>query len=140
MAGYSATPLARKLGIGPGHVVALLDAPPGFPRSLAPLPRDVGLHAALAGGPFDVVVCFTTRREVLERRVNEIRPALTVAGGLWIAWPKKASRVPTEVTDEVVRQVALPLGLVDDKVCAIDETWTGLRLVVRRELRSRAPR
>jgi hypothetical protein len=136
MAGYSATPLARKLGIKPGHVIALLDAPPGFPGLLAPLPDEVDTREALdGGGPFDVVICFTTRRDALERWVKEVRPALTPAGGLWIAWPKKASGVPTEVTEDTVRDVALPTGLVDNKVCAIDETWSGLRLVIRRELR-----
>lgn len=135
MAGYSATPLARKLGIKSGHVIALLDAPPGFERSLAPLPQETDVRTSLDGGPFDVVVCFTTRREDLVRRIAQVQPVLTVAGGLWVAFPKKASKVPTEVTDHVVREIALPLGLVDNKVCAIDETWTGLRLVLRRELR-----
>lgn len=136
MAGYSATPLARKLGIKTGHVIALLDAPSGFADLLEPLPEGTRTAASLAdGGPFDVVVGFTTRRGTLERWVSEVRPALDPAGGFWVAWPKKASKVPTEVTDHVVREVALPTGLVDNKVCAIDETWTGLRLVIRRELR-----
>src|SRR5258708_40370428 len=136
MAGYSATPLARKLGIYSGHVIALLDAPPGFPGLLAPLPDGVETHTALdGGGPFDVVVCFTTLRAVLEKRVAEVRPALAPAGGLWVAWPKRASGVPTEVTEDTVRDVALPTGLVDNQGCAIDATWSGLRLVIRRELR-----
>jgi hypothetical protein len=135
MAGYSATPLARKLGIKSGHVIALLDAPPDFPHLLAPLPDETDVRTSLEGGPFDVVVCFTTRRAELVRRIAEVQPVLAVAGGLWIAWPKKASKLPTEVTEDTVREVALPLGLVDNKVCAIDETWSGLRLVLRRELR-----
>lgn len=135
MAGYSATPLARKLGIKPGHVIALLDAPPAFPEMLAPLPEETDVRTSLDGGPFDVVVCFTTRRSDLVHRIAQVQPVLTVAGGLWIAWPKKASKLPTEVTDHTVREVALPLGLVDNKICAIDETWTGVRLVLRRELR-----
>lgn len=142
MAGYSRpksqsaqTPLARKLGIKSGHLIALLGAPPAFPQSLAPLPEDIEVRTSLDGGPFDVVVCFTTLRAELERHVAQVPPALTAAGGLWIAWPKKAAKVPTEVTEHTVREVALPVGLVDNKVCAIDETWTGLRLVLRRELR-----
>ena len=137
MAGYSATPLARKLGIKQGHVIALLDAPPTLPELLAPLPDETHVRTSLDGGPFDVVVCFTTKRDDLVRRIAQVQPVLAMAGGLWIAWPKKASKMPTEVTDETVREVALPVGLVDNKVCAIDETWTGLRLVLRRELRSR---
>jgi hypothetical protein len=136
MAGYSATPLARKLGIKSGHVIALLDAPPGFEKLLAPLPERVETHESLAGGgPFDVAICFTTLRTALERWVTQVRPVLTSAGGLWIAWPKKASGMATEVGEDAVREVALPTGLVDNKVCAIDETWSGLRLVIRRELR-----
>jgi hypothetical protein len=136
MAGYSSTPLARKLGIKSGHAIALLDAPPGFADLLAPLPDDTRTTASLAaGGPFDVVVFFTTRREALVERVAQVRPVLTTAGGFWVAWPKQASKVPTEVNEHTVREVALPTGLVDNKVCAIDETWSGLRLVVRRELR-----
>ena len=135
MAGYSATPLARKLGIKSGHLIALLDAPPTLAELLAPLPDEIDVRTSLDGGPFDVVLCFTTKRDVLVRRVAEVQPVLALAGGLWIAWPKKASKVPTEVTDDTVREVALPMGLVDNKVCAIDETWTGLRLVLRRELR-----
>jgi len=137
MAGYSATPLARKLGIKSGHAIALLDAPFTLPELLAPLPDETDVRTSLDGGPFDVVVCFTTKRDELVRRIAQVRPVLTTAGGLWIAWPKKASKVPTEVTEDTVREVALPVGLVDNKVCAIDETWTGLRLVLRRELRSR---
>lgn len=125
MAGYSATPLARKLGIKSGHVIALLE----------PLPEATTTVTSLGGGPFDVVVGFTTRRDTLVRWIAEVRPVLDPAGGFWVAWPKKASRVPTEVAEETVREVALPTGLVDNKVCAIDETWSGLRLVIRRELR-----
>jgi hypothetical protein len=136
MAGYSATPLTRKLGIKSGQVIAMLDAPSGFADLLAPLPEEVETRKALdGGGPFDVVICFITQRAALERRVAEVRPVLTAAGGLWIAWPKKSSGVPTEVGEDAVREVALPTGLVDNKVCAIDETWSGLRLVIRRELR-----
>lgn len=135
MTAYSATPLARKLGIKSGHLIALIDAPPEFPQALAALPEETDVRTSLEGGPFDVVVCFTTQREDLVRKVARAQPALAVAGGLWIAWPKKASKVATDVTDHVVRDIALPMGLVDNKVCSIDDTWTGLRLVLRRELR-----
>ena len=139
MAGYSGTPLARKLGIKESAAVALLDAPDGFETLLDPLPSAVTLRrqpsAPYAEGAFDVVVGFTTKRDTLGRWIHDVRPALKPAGGLWIAWPKRASGLATEVTEDTVRELALPTGLVDNKVCAIDETWSGLRLVVRRELR-----
>jgi hypothetical protein len=141
MAGYSGTPLPRKLGIKEGAAVALLDAPEGFEAMLDPLPAGVtvdrrsGDAAAFDDQLFDVVVGFTTRRDTLAHWIRDVRPALKPAAGFWIAWPKRASGVPTEVTDEIVRELALPTGLVDNKVCAIDETWSGLRLVIRRELR-----
>ncbi|HEU5334239.1 MAG TPA: hypothetical protein VFU73_15770 [Actinocrinis sp.] len=139
MAGYSGTPLARKLGIKDGAAVALLDAPDAFETLLAPLPPAVTIQrdpaVPINTGTYDIVVGFTTRRETLARWIGEIRPALKPAGGLWIAWPKRASKIATEVTEDTVRELALPTGLVDNKVCAIDETWSALRLVVRRELR-----
>jgi hypothetical protein len=155
MAGYSGTLLPRKLGIKEGATVVLLDAPEGFEALLDPLPVGVTVERAPAmafsgsGSPsadsagadfldgrlIDVVVGFTRRRDTLARWVVAVRPALKPAGALWIAWPKRASGLATEVDDNVVRELALPTGLVDNKVCAVDETWTGLRLVVRRELR-----
>jgi hypothetical protein len=136
MAGYSATPLARKLGIKSGHLIALLDAPSDFPDLLEPLPAATKTVDSLAGGgPFDVVIGFTTRRDTLIRWVAEVRPAMTPAAGFWVAWPKKASKVPTEVTDATVREIALPTGLVDNKICAIDDIWTAMRMVIRVELR-----
>ena len=108
MAGYSATPLARKLGIKSGHVIALLDAPPTLPELLAPLPDETDVRTSLDGGPFDVVVCFTTKRDDLVRHVAQVQPVLAVAGGLWIAWPKKAARVPTDLADnKAVRELRL---------------------------------
>jgi hypothetical protein len=139
MAGYSGTPLPRKLGIKEGAAVALLDAPDGFEALLAPLPPAVAVRrdpaAPYAAHAFDVVVGFTTRRDTLAGWIRDVRPALKPAGGLWIAWPKRASGLATEVTEDTVRELTLPTGLVDNKVCAIDGTWSGLRLVVRRELR-----
>jgi len=128
-AGYSGTPLVQKLGIKPDSRVALLGAPAGFDAL-----DDVDAATRL-GGRFDVIVFFTTRRSELERRLPALRRAMGPAAGLWVGWPKKASGAATDMTEDVVRDVALPTGLVDNKVCAIDETWSGLRLVIRKELR-----
>jgi hypothetical protein len=129
MAGYSGTPLARKLGIKDGHRIALLGAPDGLDDAIGPLPAvDVGSRLR---GPLDVVVFFARRRSELERRVGALKRALDPAGGLWIAWPKRSSGVETDLTEGGVRELALASGLVDNKVCAIDETWSGLRLVYR---------
>jgi len=132
MAGYSGTPLARKLGIAEGDRVGLLAAPDGF--ALPDLPDGVEVRTQ-ARGPFGVIVSFHTERRDLARRLPSLMKALEVDGGLWIAWPKKASGLATDITENTVRDVALPTGLVDNKVCAIDDTWSGLRLVLRRELR-----
>ena len=129
-AGYSGTPLARKLGIREGHRVAFLGAPEGFDRLVAPLPGGVKVGQRARPG-LDVLVFFTTDRQALERRIGRLKEAIAPAGAAWIAWPKRASGVPTDMTEDVVREVALPLGLVDNKVAAIDETWSGLRLVIR---------
>ena len=134
-AGYSGTPLAQKLGIKAGHSVALLKAPAGFETTLVGLPDGVTIRTA-ARGTNDVLVSFHTRRADLEKRLRLLVDAMDVDGGLWIAWPKTASGVPTDITEDTVREVALPIGLVDNKVCAIDETWSGLRVVWRRELRA----
>jgi hypothetical protein len=133
-AGYSGTPLAKKLGIAAGHTVAVLGAPDGFTGILDP-PEGVTVRNR-AQGVADVVVSFHTERRHLERRVPALVALLDVDGGLWIAWPKRASKVPTDITEDTVRQVFLPLGLVDNKVCAIDEVWSGLRVVWRKELRA----
>jgi hypothetical protein len=133
-AGYSGTPLAKKLGIKVGARVAFLDPPDGFDETVAPLPDGVDL-ARQAGPGLDVVVFFTRARGELEERIEELRAAIAPAGGLWVGWPKRSSGVETDMTEDVVREVALPLGLVDNKVCAIDETWSGLRLVIRVEHR-----
>lgn len=135
-AGYSGTPLPRKLGIKPGHAVAVVGGPPGFADGLtAGSGADVaeGLPAA---GPLDVIVTFVRWREEYESQLPGLRERMAPACGLWIAWPKRAAGVATDMTEHVVREVALPTGLVDNKVCAIDATWTGLRLVIRRELRT----
>jgi hypothetical protein len=134
-AGYSGTPLPSKLGIKPGHEVAVLGGPAGIAASLAGLPG-VEVRRDLSGGdPLDVIVCFVTWRADLEEQLGALRRRMAPAAGLWVAWPKRAARVATDMTEHVVREIALPTGLVDNKVCAIDETWTGLRMVIRRELR-----
>jgi hypothetical protein len=133
--GYSGTPLPRKLGIKPGHLVALVNAPAGFAESLGELPG-AELTLSLDTAPaFDVIVFFVTWQADLDAELGALRRRMTPACGLWVCWPKRAARVPTDMTDQVVRDVALPTGLVDNKVCAIDATWSALRLVIRRELR-----
>lgn len=134
MAGYSGTPLVTKLGIKADHTVVLVGAPEGFEGLLEGLPEGVVLRRRLQGRA-DVVVSFHTRRADLERRLPKVLDTMTTDGGWWVAWPKKASGVPTDITEDTVRDVALPLGLVDNKVCAIDDTWSGLRVVWRKERR-----
>ena len=133
-AGYSGTPLAKKLGIKEGARVAFVDAPEGFDDTVAPLPDGVEVARQARAGT-DVVVFFTTRRARLEQRIDRLRKAIEPDGAVWVAWPKRASGVPTDMTEQEIREVVLPLGLVDNKVCAIDETWSGLRLVIRLEHR-----
>ena len=131
MAGYSGTPLPKKLGIAGDSTVALIGAPSGV---IGDLPADVTVRRS-ARGKADVVVAFFTERREFERRIDALGRMIFPAGGLWVAWPKRSSGLPTTVDENVVREVALPLGLVDNKVCAIDETWSGLRVVWRRERR-----
>ena len=128
MAGYSGTPLPKKLGIKDGHRLLLLNAPDGF--ELDGLPDGVSVRTA-ARGTADVVVSFHERRAELARRMPKLRGLMDPAAGLWIAWPKRSSGVPTDLTENVVRDLALENALVDNKVCAIDDTWSGLRLVIR---------
>jgi len=132
MAGYSGTPLPKKLGIRRDHALALLGAPRKFRQTLGALPAGVRVREDLRGtGRFDVIVFFTRRRAELERRFASLAARLEEAGGLWIAWPKKSAGVPTDLTGDIVRATGLAGGLVDNKVCAVDETWSGLRFVVR---------
>jgi hypothetical protein len=134
-AGYSGTPLPKKLGIKEGSRLALVGAPDDFLEStLVPLPDQVELRAR-ARGPLDVIVFFTKARAELERRFGKLAAALDPAGALWIAWPKRSSGVETDLTEDILREVGLPQGLVDNKVCAIDDTWSGLRFVIRKENR-----
>jgi hypothetical protein len=136
MVGYSGTPLAKKLGIKEGSRIALLGAPEGFDDELAPLPDGVQVLRRLTPG-LDVAVLFVTERRQLQRRFPDVGAAITPAGGFWVAWPKRASKVPTDLTEDVLREVGLPQGLVDNKVCAVTEVWSGLRFVWRKENRPR---
>lgn len=129
-AGYSGTPLPRKLGIRAGDRLALLRAPAGFERTLGELPPDVSVRRQ-ARGPLDVIVAFVDSRAELGKGLDRWRGALAPAGGLWIAWPKRSSGIATDLSDAAVREAGLSAGLVDNKVCAIDATWSGLRFVFR---------
>ncbi|HZO11916.1 MAG TPA: DUF3052 family protein [Polyangiaceae bacterium] len=131
MAGYSGTPLPKKLGIKEGHRLALLSAPRALPAGLDELPKGVTVTRRASGGTFDVIVLFTDKQNDLEQRFAETAKRLEPNGGLWVAWPKKSSGVATDLTEDRVRDIALAAGLVDNKVCAIDEVWSGLRCVYR---------
>ena len=132
--GYSGTPLPRKLGIVEGGTFAVVGDPGYLAELLAPLPA--GARRVAGASDADVVLFFATAREELEASVAELGAAIHPDRMLWVAWPKRASRIATDMSEDVVREVALPLGLVDTKVAAIDATWSGLRLVWRRERRS----
>jgi hypothetical protein len=132
--GYSGTPLAKKLGVKAGMSVALLNAPAHVPQLLGELPDGVGLTERLAD-PADLVLIFVARAGDLAKNVPALKAAIAPDGMIWVAWPKRASKMPTDITEDVIREVVLPTGLVDVKVCAIDETWSALKLVIRKELR-----
>ena len=132
--GYSGTPLARKLGIAAGSRVFVVDAPDGYRDWLAPLPQGVRFETALAAD-VDVVHVFADRRALLASRLGELRDRIAPAAAVWVSWPKKASQVSTDVTEDTIRELALPLGFVDVKVCAVSPVWSGLKLVIRKSLR-----
>jgi hypothetical protein len=132
--GYSGTPLARKLGLREGSRVAAFDAPPQYAQWLAPIPAGVRFEDAVSAAT-DVVHVFCDRRAVLKKRLDALRGAIAPAAAVWVSWPKKASKVETDITEDVVRELALPIGFVDVKVCAVSEVWSGLKLVIRKELR-----
>jgi hypothetical protein len=133
-AGYSGTPLAKKLGIKAGQIVALLGAPSNYRKLLAPVPEGVEFGTKLAKST-DLVHVFTASRVELGKALAACRKTLGPEAAIWVSWPKKASKVPTDITEDTIRELALPMGLVDIKVCAVDETWSGLKLVLRKELR-----
>ena len=134
MAGYSGTALAKKLGIKQGFAVCVIGAPSDYRGRLNPLPPSVRFVPHPTAST-DLVHQFVTTRAELARALSNYRSRLSSSAALWISWPKKSARVDTDVTEDTVRDLALPLGFVDIKVCAVDETWSGLKLVVRRELR-----
>ena len=131
-AGYSGTPLAQKLGLKPGLRLRIVDAPGDYAALTG---FDVALAQSTTRGAFDFGHAFVRTRRELDAVLGKLDPLLDPAGQLWISWPKKASKVPTDVTEDVVRDAALPLGLVDVKVCAVDAVWSGLKLVRRKALR-----
>ena len=133
-AGYSGKPLARKLGISEGETVVAVDAPANYADLLAPLPSGARITNRLSKSPAFVHV-FAVRRDSLAKHLAALRTRITPDGIVWVSWPKKSAGVATDITEDIIRDVALPLGFVDVKVCAVDDTWSGLKLVIRRELR-----
>lgn len=129
MAGYSGTPLVRKLGIKAGSRFAIVNPPPGFDATLGPVPE--GATRVDPGEALDLIHLFTRSREELESRFLPLARRLAPAGMLWISWPKKASGVPTDLDEDIVRAIGLDAGLVDTKVCAVDEVWSALKFVYR---------
>ena len=135
--GYSGTPLARKLGVSEGRTVWAVGAPAHYRKLLEPLPAGVRF-VTKAGPGTDIVHLFVTERGSMAEWLGKLFPAVRPDAAIWVSWPKKAARVPTDITEDVIRAVALPLGLVDVKVCAVDETWSGLKLVIRKANRTGA--
>ncbi len=133
-AGHSSAPLARKLGIGAGCRVVAIDAPADYDDWIAPLPEGV-LFVDAVSQDVALVHVFAKRRAALAGQLDSLRPRLSPVAALWVSWPKQASGVQTDITEDVIREIALPLGLVDVKVCAVNDVWSGLKLVIRRELR-----
>jgi hypothetical protein len=134
MAGYSGTPLAKKLGVQPGCRVLTFEAPANYAELLAPLPAGVRFDAEVTRST-DLVHAFCVRQAELHARLQDWRQQIRPDTMVWVSWPKKASKRPTDITEDTIRALALPLGFVDVKVCAVDEVWSGLKLVVRKALR-----
>ncbi|MBL0173557.1 MAG: DUF3052 family protein [Gemmatimonadaceae bacterium] len=132
--GYSGTPLAKKLGVVAGSRVYLKNAPAEYAQLMAPLPVDVTFTATVSKQT-DVAHVFSDRKSLLSQELVRLRKAIRPDAAIWVSWPKKASKVPSDITEDTIREIALPLGLVDVKVCAVDEIWSGLKLVIRKELR-----
>jgi hypothetical protein len=134
MAGYSGTPLPSKLGIRAGFAIHVKGAPPDYLDLLDPLPEGVTFVSRISGTT-DLVHVFSARRAELAKLLRSARSRLRPTAVLWVSWPKKSAKVPTDITEDTIRELALPLGFVDIKVCAVTEVWSGLKLVVRKELR-----
>jgi hypothetical protein len=137
MTGYSGTPLAKKLGIVAGSTLFVSDAPPNYRVLLEPWPEDVTVLAHISRKA-DVIHVFATSRFALESRLKKFHAAMREDAAVWVSWPKKSSKVVTDITEDTIRDIALPMGMVDIKVCAVDEIWSGLKLVIRKE--NRTPR
>lgn len=133
-AGYSGTPLARKLGITEHSCVVARHAPDDYARMLAPIPPGATFEKTVSSNT-DIVHVFSDRKAVLTTELAAVRKAIRNDAVVWISWPKKASKVPTDITEDTIRELALPLGFVDVKVCAVNDVWSGLKLVIRKELR-----
>ena len=141
MAGYSATPLIKKLGYREGQVAWLVAIPPSLPElkefpDFGKVTQSKNAKTRTNGRTFDLVHWFVTSRKDLESGIGEVAKGLKPDGALWISWPKRASKVATDITEHVLREVILPTGLVDIKVCAVDEVWSGLKFMFRKELRA----
>ena len=136
MAGYSGTPLVKKLGIKSGAKLFLIEAPAHYARLVAPLPDGAAVIASLRANT-DFIHVFSTSKSHLAKSLKSSVAKLAQDGMIWVSWPKKASKVPTDVTEGTIRELAFPLGLVDVKVCAVDDTWSGLKLVIRKALRKK---
>jgi hypothetical protein len=130
MAGYSGTPLAKKLGIKPGSTILLDGAPADYPSKEATVARSLSTRV-------DLIHIFSRSAGELDAKLRRLRDRIRDDAAVWVSWPKKSSKVPTDITEDVIREIALPLGFVDIKVCAVDDVWSGLKLVIRRALRTR---
>jgi hypothetical protein len=133
-AGYSGTPLVKKLGIKAGSEICLVDAPANYLSIIGPMPEGVKISERVLKTT-DFVHIFTSKKAELSKVLGAYRTKIKSDGVVWVSWPKKSSKVPTDITEDTIREVALPLGFVDIKVCAVTEVWSGLKLVVRKELR-----
>jgi hypothetical protein len=135
MAGYSGTPLSKKLGLAAGSKIFLSDAPKNYLELVAPLPEGVRVVRKI-DGETDIVHIFSTEKVRLKAALRDPLNKLRQDAAIWVSWPKKSSKVPTDITEDTIREVALPMGLVDIKVCAVDEVWSGLKLVLRKKNRT----
>lgn len=135
MSGYSQTPLVKKLGIKEGFTLYIKDSPFNYQELLGAMPRNISVTTILAKG-LDFAHCFVKSQKELAGFLPKAKEAINPNGMIWISWPKKSSKVKTDVTEDVIRQICLPLDLVDIKVCAIDDTWSGLKLVIRKHKRN----
>ena len=134
MAGYSGTPLPQKLGIKPGTIAVVINAPDNYRKLLGQIPSGVNFATRPVGNT-KFIHLFVKERRALQSQLQSLRHKIAEDAALWVSWPKKSSGVPTDVTEDVIRAVALPIGFVDIKVCAVDDTWSGLKLMIRRENR-----